>query len=139
MRKQDKPRMYRFRGQRACVTFGLIIKLSRFVGTRECTDKIITRRGSLRTHRRGDSLRNFPLESVCMYVTYAHRRWGPMEISSMGWQYWPFDPLPCKLAHGYQYLLLSRPARSRGARGELYYSAELLWCRIKLAFASLNT
>lgn len=37
----------------ACVTFGLIIKLSRFVSTRECANKIITWRESLRTHRCG--------------------------------------------------------------------------------------
>lgn len=132
MRKQDKPRMYWFHGQRACVTFGLIIKLSRFVGTRECTDKIIMQWGSLRTHRRGVSLRNFPLESVRIYAHLTEVRTCDMEISSMGWQYWPFDPSPCKLAHGYQHLLLSRLARPRNCAENFiillsYYNAASSW------------
>jgi len=103
------------RRKRARVTFGLIIKLSRFVGTRECADKIITRRESLRTHRRGP-LGNFPLGGAytCVHTRAPEVRTCDTEISSMGWQYWPFDPLPCKLARGYQ-RLLSRPAHPGSA------------------------
>lgn len=113
---------------RACITFGLIIKLSRFVGTRECADKIITRRESLRTHRRGDPLGNFPLGGVYAY-TYAYIRVPEVrtcdtEISSMGWQYWPFDPLPCKLARSYQHLLSRTAHPMKRTRRTLLFSSQ---------------